>query len=79
MFYATGIFYNVSTRIPKYGRLLCKINPVAFLIDAMRHGLIFSQTPNWKLLLIWLGIGVLLSLAGIRKIYKEENSYVKAI
>ena len=79
VFYATGIFYDVSTRIPKFGVLLCKANPVAFLINAMRQSLIFSQTPDWKLLLGWMAVGVLLSLAGIRKIYKEENSYVKAI
>ena len=30
-------------------------------------------------LLLWLGVSLLLVVLGIRKIYKEENSYVKSI
>lgn len=78
-FYATGIFYDISTRIPAYGKLLNEINPVAFLISSMRESLLFGQVPDCKLLLFWLVVGVFLSLAGIRKVYREENSYVKAI
>lgn len=79
VFYATGIFYNIETRIPQFGVLLNKLNPVAFLITSMRQSLIYGETPDWTLLLIWLFVSVLLVLLGIRKVYKEENSYVKAI
>ncbi len=79
VFYATGIFYNIETRIPQFGGLLNKINPVAFLITSMRQSLIYGTSPDWKLLLIWFFISVMLVCLGIRKIYKEENSYVKAI
>ncbi|MBQ6898419.1 MAG: ABC transporter permease [Clostridia bacterium] len=79
VFYATGIFYNIETRIPQVGGLLNKINPVAFLITSMRQSLIYGKTPDWKLLLIWFAVSVVLVILGIRKIYKEENSYVKAI
>lgn len=79
MFYATGIFYNVSTRIPEYGGLLEKINPMAFLISAMRQSLLYEQTPDPAILTAWLIFSVCLVLAGVRKIYKEENSYAKAI
>ncbi len=79
IFYATGIFYNIETRIPQFGSLLNKVNPVAFLITSMRQSLIYGKTPDWKLLLLWLAVSIILVLLGIRKIYKEENSYVKAI
>ena len=79
VFYATGIFYNIETRIPQVGGLLNKVNPIAFLITSMRQSLIYGETPDWKLLLVWLAVSVILVLLGIRKIYKEENSYVKAI
>lgn len=79
VFYATGIFYNIETRIPQFGGLLNKINPIAFLITSMRQSLIYGTSPDWKLLLIWFFISVMLVCLGIRKIYKEENSYVKAI
>ncbi len=79
VFYATGIFYDVAGRIPKYGDLLSKINPMAFLINAMRQSLIFCQTPDLVILSAWLGFSILLALAGVHKVYREENSYVKAI
>lgn len=79
VFYATGIFYKVETRIPQYGALLNRVNPLAFLISAMRQSLIYCETPDWKLLLFWLMFSGLLALAGVNKVYKEENSYVKAI
>ena len=79
VFYATGIFYNVEAKIPEYGHLLSKVNPVAFLISSMRQSLIYCETPDWLPMFLWLLFSVFLAIAGVSKIYKEENSYVKAI
>ena len=79
VFYLTGIFYNIETRLPGFGEALNRYNPLAFLLTSMRQSLIYSQTPDLVMMFVWLAVGVLLSIAGIRKIYKEENSYVKAI
>jgi ABC-type polysaccharide/polyol phosphate export permease len=79
LFYITGIFYNLETRIPEVGALLNRYNPVAFLITAMRNCLIYSQTPLRKIMLVWFLVGLLLSFLGVWKIYREENSYVKSI
>lgn len=79
LFYVTGIFYNLEKRIPEVGALLNRYNPVAFLMSSMRHCLIYSETPDCIFLLIWFVLSVLLAVLGVRKIYKEENSYVKAI
>lgn len=79
VFYLTGIFYNISTRLPGIGELANRYNPVAFLITAMRQSLLYRQTPDLWMMLIWLAFSLLLAIAGLRKIYKEENSYVKAI
>ena len=38
-----------------------------------------GEAPNGKILLIWTAISVLLCIFGVRKVYKEENSYVKSI
>ena len=78
-FYLTGIFYNIETRIPDWGLLLNRLNPIAFLITSMRQCLIYSQSPDLKLLFFWSAVSLLLTIAGVRKIYKEENSYVKSI
>ena len=79
VFYMTGIFYNLESRIPEYGALLNRYIPTAFLLTSMRQGLLYGKTPDTKILLLWFAVSVLLCIAGIRKIYREENSYVKAI
>ena len=80
VFYLTGIFYNVEGRVPApYGEILNQYNPMAFLLTAMRQALIYEQTPQRKMLLIWFGVSIFLAAWGIRRIYREENSYVKVI
>ncbi|MBQ6831756.1 MAG: ABC transporter permease [Oscillospiraceae bacterium] len=79
VFYLTGVFYNIEKRIPVVGNALNSYNPVAFLLSSMRESLIYGKTPNCWLLLLWFAVSLLLCVLGIRKIYKEENSYVKSI
>lgn len=79
LLYLTGIFYNVEKRIPEYGAELNRYNPIAFLITSARQCLIYENTPQRKFLLFWLAVSLVIAAAGIRKIYKEENSYVKSI
>lgn len=79
LMYLTGIFYNLEKRIPEYGVLLNRYNPIACLISGMRDCLIYSETPDLLMLGVWFLVSLALAILGIRKIYKEENSYVKAI
>ncbi|MCD7909371.1 MAG: ABC transporter permease [Clostridium sp.] len=80
VFYLTGIFYNVATRIPApYGNLLLRYNPVAFFLESMRNALLYGKTPHRKLMIAWFLISLLMSWFGVRKIYRNENSYVKVI
>lgn len=79
LFYLTGIMFNLEKRVPEYGAALNRYNPVAFLITSMRQCLLYSQRPALRQLAVWFLVSALLAMLGIRKIYKEENSYVKAI
>lgn len=84
LFYLTGVFYNVETRIGNrfgsaIGNLLTKCNPVALSLTSMRKCLLYGQIPSWKWLLAWFLVGLLISIAGVRTIYRNENSYVKVI
>ena len=84
VFYMTGVFYNVEKRVGtlfgiNFGSLLTKWNPTALLISSARKCLLYGEIPTWKWMLLWLGIGLVLSVLGIRTIYKNENSYVKVI
>ena len=41
--------------------------------------LIYQRTPDMRYLGIWFGISLLLSIGGVVLVYKEENSYLKAV
>ena len=79
LMYLSGIFYHVEKRIPQFGAALNTYNPVAYLLTSMRQSLIYAQTPDLLVLSLWMLVGLLICIAGIRKIYASENSYVKSI
>ena len=80
LFYMSGIFYNIPERVPEpYATLLAKWNPIAYIITELRNVMLYSTQPDLKVLGIWFVIGLLLTVMGIRTIYKYENSYVKVI
>lgn len=82
LFYMTGVFYDLADKLekyPAYKTLLLKCNPLANFIYNMRQTLIYSSSPEWVWILIWFVIGVALSILGVKKIYKYENTYVKVM
>ncbi len=81
LFYMTGVFYDLSSKIHNatYRTLLLDLNPLANVIYNMRNVLIYSHGPIGMWTLIWFFIGVLLSILGIHTIYKYENTYVKVM
>ena len=80
LFYFSGVFYSVSTRMPApYGKILAKANPIAFAIEQSRGSLLYGQGLDWLLLGIWFVIAIGLCAIGIKVIYKNENNYVKVM
>jgi teichoic acid transport system permease protein len=80
LFYLSGIFYSISSRLPSpVNGYFVKGNPAAFIMDSMRKAFIYDVNPNYKWLLIWFFIGLLLLNIGIKIIHKYENSYAKVI
>ena len=49
------------------------------LIESGRMCMLYSQTPYRKLILFWGVVALLLSVIGVKTIYKYENSYVKVM
>ena len=80
MFYLSGIFYDINTKVPeRYRNILFLGNPMALLIDGFRQALMYCTSPNLIGLGIWTLVGLLLSIYGIHLIYKYENTYVKVM
>ncbi len=81
LFYMTGVMFNIENRVhdPFYQHVLLYCNPIAMLIHDMRNVLLYKKPPCWQGLLIWTVISLILSAWGVRRIYKNENSYVKVI
>ena len=57
--------------------LLLNLNPVAFIIDSFRKTFLNAHIVNYRMLAIWLLVGIFLSIIGIKTIQKYENSYAK--
>ena len=80
VFYMTGIFYNIEKRLPaQYTGILMKGNPMALVLSSLRKCILYGQAPDVKRLIIWFIIGIIVAALGVRKIHKNEYSYVKVI
>lgn len=78
--YMTGTFYSLSNRVPApYGEILEKVNPVAYLIAAMRDVLLYGKEVSWQMLVIWALVSGIIMIFGVSLIYRNENSYVKVV
>lgn len=76
--YFTGIFFSIESRVPSpFSDILGVGNPVAFLLTSMRKALIYNETPNMGILLVWFIIAMSIDMIAIKIIYKNENNYVK--
>ena len=81
MFYLTGVFFDLDTRISNefYRLILLDINPMANLLFNMRNVLLYEKGPVGFWTAIWFVVGVILTVLGIKTIYKYENTYVKVM
>ena len=75
-----SFIYNIEKRLPaQYTGILMKGNPMALVLSSLRKCILYGQAPDVKWLIIWFIIGIIVAALGVRKIYKNENSYVKVI
>ncbi len=80
LFYLSGIFYNIGTRVPApFNKLLLKLNPAAYVIDEFRSIFLYGEAPSLIMLGGWFIAGCLITMLGIHIIHKYENSYAKVI
>lgn len=80
LFYLSGVFFNIERRVPQpYGLIFSRFNPLAFLLTGVRDPLLHGRAPDWRWLLAWGAVSLLIVAIGISIVYKNENTYVKVI
>lgn len=86
MFYLSGVFYDVSDRLSQttffglnVGRMMITVNPVAYIIDELRKIIIYGQSLRFEMFVYWLIISLVLLWAGLKLMYRFENSYIKVV
>lgn len=83
VFYMSGIFYDIADRLAKSHPTMCDLltygNPVALIMTDIRNTLLYNGQPHFLALGIWLAVCLLISVIGVKIIYRYENSYVKII
>ena len=55
------------------------MNPVAYVLDEIRKMIIYGQPLRMEIYLYWLVISTTLVFAGLKLMYRFENSYVKVV
>lgn len=80
VFYLSGVFYNISTRLKgTLSNILLYFNPMAFIMNELRKVLIYNKIPCFTVMIVWLLVGIVLCAIGVHVIHKNENSYAKVI
>ncbi len=80
VFYFTGIFFEIETRIPApWNYWVLRFNPVAAFITQVRNVLLFGRVTHVGLLLAWAGVSTLLAALSVVTVYQNENSYFKVM
>lgn len=80
VFYLSGIFYSLATRVPKpIGPALVYYNPIAFVINEFRNILLYGKPLYLKWYIAWMIVSLIIAFIGIALIYKHESKYAKVI
>lgn len=80
MFFLSGVFYDLEGRLEgMLGVMMERLNPTAFVIMQIRRTLIYGQSTSLTWFGIWAAVGAILSVIGVRLIYRHERTYVKSV
>lgn len=81
LFYMSGIFYNIKKiKLDPYIKYyFINFNPIAFIVNGLREAIIYAKNIDYKILIMWYVISIILLVIGVKLIQKNENTYAKVI
>ncbi len=80
LFYITGVFYPINELLaPAVSKAVFTFNPIALIIFEARNALLYATPAQWGLLITYFIIAIVVSVLGVRRIYKSESQYIKVV
>lgn len=80
LFYMSGVFYSLKGKLEEIaGGLFVKLNPTGVLMYEVRNLLFYGGECAWDQVLIWLVVGLILSVTGVKMVIRHEADYLKVI
>ncbi len=80
LFYISGVFYPINEMLePELAKLLFRLNPIALILYEARNALLYGMACQRKLILAYMVVGVVISMIGVKIIYKSESKYMKVV
>lgn len=78
LLFVSSVFFPISALPARY-QLVIYINPLALVISESRKVLVFGQSPDWKILILTLSIGILMALGGYWWFQKTRKGFADVL
>lgn len=79
LFYLSAVFYSVD----RFGEGLLSVYnmvcPTGFIIVQFRDVMMYGRSADYLMLLYWLIIGMILSIIGVKLLYRGEKDFMKVV
>lgn len=80
LFYLSGVFFELNSRLGNgLGKILLDFNPVGRLMHEARNVLLYNTDCSVTHLLIWLAVGIVITVTGIHTVTRYEREYLKVV
>ena len=79
LFYLSGVFYAVDRFSEGLLSVYNMICPTGFIITQFRNVMMYGKGVDYTMLLYWLAIGLILSLIGVKLLYRGEKDFMKVV
>jgi len=76
MFYLSPIMYDVSTLPPEY-QWIWWFNPMTAFSEGFRNIFYYGKSPDYLILLVWMVVGIILTIIGAHLLDKFDKNYAK--
>lgn len=78
LLFISSVFFPISALPPQY-QMIVYLNPLALVVSESRKILVFGQSPDWRIFILTLTMGVLMALAGHWLFQKARKGFADVL